>query len=101
MSKGMFTVLKVKLAASSRFYAFFSRASWECRKGREGPGHRRIPSGPWGLSLGFTSSLHCSSFMGLPFRMLHIELVKPKKRNYNGDYRQDLVCTTPEEGLVA
>ena len=26
-----------------------------------------------------TSSLHCSSFLGLPFRILNIELVKPKK----------------------
>ena len=26
-----------------------------------------------------TYSLHCSSFLGLPFRILHIELVKPKK----------------------
>ena len=34
-----------------------------------------------------TYSLHCSSFLGLPFRILTIELVKPKKRNYNGDSR--------------
>ena len=34
-----------------------------------------------------TESLHCSSFLGLPFRILNIELVKPKKRNYNGEYR--------------
>ena len=26
-----------------------------------------------------TYSLHCSSFLGLPFRILHLELVKPKK----------------------
>ena len=26
-------------------------------------------------------------FSGLPFRILNIELVKSKKRNYNGDYR--------------
>ena len=26
-----------------------------------------------------TYSLHCSSFLGLPFRILNIELVKPKK----------------------
>ena len=26
-----------------------------------------------------TYSLHCSSFLGLPFRILYIELVKPKK----------------------
>ena len=34
-----------------------------------------------------TYSLHCSSFLGLPLRILNIDLVKPKKRNYNGDYR--------------
>ena len=34
-----------------------------------------------------TYSLHCSSFLGLPFGILNIELVKPKKRTYNGDYR--------------
>ena len=34
-----------------------------------------------------TNSLHCSSFLGLPFRMLNIKLVKPNTRNYNGDYR--------------
>ena len=27
----------------------------------------------------YTKSLHCSSFLGLPFRILNIELVKPKK----------------------
>ena len=27
----------------------------------------------------YTYSLHCSSFLGLPFRILNIELVKPKK----------------------
>ena len=32
-------------------------------------------------------SLHCSSLLGLPFVFLNIELVKPKKRNYNGDCR--------------
>ena len=32
-----------------------------------------------------TYSLHCSPFLGLPFRILNIE--SPKKRNYNGDYR--------------
>ena len=26
-----------------------------------------------------THSLHCSSFLGLPFRILNIDLVKPKK----------------------
>ena len=26
-----------------------------------------------------TYSLHCSSFLGLPFRILNIDLVKPKK----------------------
>ena len=26
-----------------------------------------------------TYSLHCSSFLGVPFRILNIELVKPKK----------------------
>ena len=26
-------------------------------------------------------------FWGLPFRILNMELVKPKKRNYNGDHR--------------
>ena len=26
-----------------------------------------------------TYSLHCSSFLGLPFRTLNIDLVKPKK----------------------
>ena len=26
-----------------------------------------------------TNSLHCSSFWGLPFRILNIEFVKPKK----------------------
>ena len=34
-----------------------------------------------------TCSLHCSSFLALPFRILNIDLVKPKKKNYNGDYR--------------
>ena len=29
--------------------------------------------------LGFTYSLHCSSFLGLPFRILNTKLVKPKK----------------------
>ena len=29
--------------------------------------------------LGFTYSLHCSSYMGLPERILYIELVKRKK----------------------
>ena len=32
-------------------------------------------------------SLHCSSFLGVPFRTLNIKIVKPKKRNYNGDCR--------------
>ena len=39
------------------------------------------------VGLGLTCSLHCSSFLGLPYRVLIIYLVKPKKRNYNGDYR--------------
>ena len=26
-----------------------------------------------------TKSLHCSSFLGLPFRILHTKLVQPKK----------------------
>ena len=30
-------------------------------------------------SLGFTYSLHCSSFLGLPYRILIVYLVKPKK----------------------
>ena len=34
-----------------------------------------------------TCSLHCSSVLGLPYRILIIYLVKPKIRNYNGDYR--------------
>ena len=29
--------------------------------------------------LDYTYSLHCSSFLGLPVRILNIELVKPKK----------------------
>ena len=37
-----------------------------------------------------TYSLHCSSFLGLPFRILHIALLKPKTRNYNGDCRQPI-----------
>ena len=35
----------------------------------------------------FTYSLHCSSFFGLPSRILIMTLVKPQKRSYNGDYR--------------
>ena len=31
------------------------------------------------FGLGLTSSLHCSSFLGVPFKILNIELVKPKK----------------------
>ena len=40
-----------------------------------------------GLALGFRVylCLHCSSNLGLPFRILNIELVQPKKRNYDGD----------------
>ena len=34
-----------------------------------------------------TYGLHCSFFLGLPFRILNTKLVKPKKRNYNGDHR--------------
>ena len=34
---------------------------------------------PFG-GFGLASSLHCSSFLGLPFRILTINLVKPKKR---------------------
>ena len=34
-----------------------------------------------------SSSLHCSSFLGLPYRILNIILVKPKARNCNEDYR--------------
>ena len=30
-----------------------------------------------GLGLGVTYSLHCSSFLGLPYRILIIRLVKP------------------------
>ena len=30
-------------------------------------------------ALALTYSLHCSSFLGLPSRILYIELVKPKK----------------------
>ena len=29
--------------------------------------------------MGFTESLHCSSFLGLSFRILNVERVKPKK----------------------
>ena len=43
-----------------------------------------MASAVWCLK--FKSSLHCSSFWGLPYRILIIYLVKPKKRNYNGDY---------------
>ena len=46
-----------------------------------------------------TYSLHCSSFLGLPFRILNIELVKPQKRKYNGDSRYTLAskvfCNLP------
>ena len=31
------------------------------------------------LGNGLTYSLHCSSFLGLPFRILNIDLVKAKK----------------------
>ena len=32
-----------------------------------------------GLGFRSTYSLHCSSFLGLPFKILNIEWVKPKK----------------------
>ena len=31
------------------------------------------------IGLGLTYSLHCSSFLGLPYRILIVYLVKPKK----------------------
>ena len=31
----------------------------------------------WGS--GFTYGLHCSSFLGLPFRILNVKMVKPRK----------------------
>ena len=38
--------------------------------------------GAFGLEgLRVTYSLHCSSFLGLPFRILNVKLVKPKKGN--------------------
>ena len=53
-------------------------ASLKCKWGR-----RRLEvSMPrvwgWGFNFGFTYSLHCSSFLGLAFRILNIDLVKPK-----------------------
>ena len=33
----------------------------------------------WDFGFRSTYSLHCSSFWGLPFRILNIDLVKPKK----------------------
>ena len=47
----------------------------------------------------YTYSLHCSSFLGLPFRILNIDSVKPKKWNYNGDYRYHS-CTKETRGMV-
>ena len=45
--------------------------------------HRRPRGGAWAeRGKGFdasTYSLHCSSFLGLPYRILIIYLVKPKK----------------------
>ena len=45
-----------------------------------------MPCAPWpGMAMprisawSSTYSLHCSSFLGLPFRFLSIELVKPKE----------------------
>ena len=46
----------------------------------------RAAGGSTLYSYGLTYSLHCSSFLGLPYRILIIYLVKPKKGNYNGDY---------------
>ena len=37
-------------------------------------------TGPSSIKLSYTANgLHCSSVLGLPFRILNIELVKPKK----------------------
>ena len=46
----------------------------------------------------YTYSLHCSSFSGLPFRILNIELVKPKKGTTMetiGSY-SGRMCTSPK-----
>ena len=42
---------------------------------------RPVQHRPWSPlhSLGFTCSLHCSSFLGVPYRILIMYLVKPKK----------------------
>ena len=37
------------------------------------------------LNLDPTYRLACSSFCGLPYRILNIQLAKPQKRNYSGD----------------
>ena len=47
------------------------------RGGRLGP-IRVQGSGLFPQASGFTYSLHCSSFLGLPFRIPNLELVKPK-----------------------
>ena len=39
-----------------------------------------------GFIIGCTYSLHCSCFLGLPYRVLSIKLVKPNNK-LNGDYR--------------
>ena len=51
--------------------------AWRCRVevGGVGLGEELVEV----LSLEVTYSLHCSSFLGLPFRLLNINLVKPKK----------------------
>ena len=56
------------------------------RAGRDGPGRGgggqsrgelyNVPQNPL---LIITYSLHCSSFLGLPFRVLNMKLVEPKK----------------------
>ena len=53
--------------------------------------------------LGFTYSLHCSSFLGLPFRILNVKLVKPKKgttREPTGRALEDLAEQAPNHACV-
>ena len=50
-----------------------------------------------------TYSLHCSSFVGLPFGILNIELVKPKKGTTMETIGRNLArrCPTPPDIPVA
>ena len=49
------------------------------RTERNNAGALIIRIGFWRFIIMITYSLHCSSFLGLPLRILNIDLVKPKK----------------------